>query len=865
MNLHLFPKPGADGHQSSFVRSTTSAEVAQVPDFTTYSQSTIRFKPVQQAPTGAFNQRVSAFTATGYTALCWVFTKAANAEAVVLGASSTMTWNASGYFDGVLDLNTEEAIAATEDLAAGSGLDVWFAFALLDGSSQPEIVMQRTRLFWAPPPDDLPAPTSVTSTIFANLLASTGLWEDGVLSGQLRVESPATTTHGNTTADTTYSDAVTVAGHTGRVYQKTFRVRGLFGLTTFTGGTNIGTINVGGTHSHPTGNPISLTVSDPPQVVYLNRGVAAADRAPRDFLVTVMVRAGATLTLLHNTVDNGLDAWVAAQYVPGVEPYPAEFDGWFIELEEVPETKLDQPTYEALSFSAAGNTDVTPGSSAAATHRAAHHTAVITVAAGAGAYVRTVSLLTTNRKAGDTVTLGLLMPASANPTVEVRSGSSSGTLLQSVTGEVTGSDYHIHAVFNGVAWELLPTSSAAASSSGETVLATVTTTDNTPTDLVVTRGSLLLDASTCRAFSVLGKAFAGGTGATWTPRDSVRNWSAIVASSDGVKQVANSGGNTYTSGDSGATWTARNPGVTLGYLASSADGTKLVSGVNGGNIYTSTDSGVTWVDTGENGSAGAWTGFASSSDGVKLVAVENNGQIYTSTDSGATWTARDSVRLWVSVASSSDGTKLVATVAAGQIYTSTNSGATWTARDSARSWGQVASSTDGVNLVAVVTSSGQIYTSTDSGVNWTPRDSARNWAAVASSSDGSKLLAAETLGFLYTSTDSGVTWTPRDSARIWLGVACAADFSVLSACVGAGYIYTSGSTALEVDMWRFDGFILRNAAVGTAAAVVVPGAYTAQTTWTMAVAEDTSTGALKITFTGENGKTIVSEAEIQWL
>lgn len=286
------------------------------------------------------------------------------------------------------------------------------------------------------------------------------------------------------------------------------------------------------------------------------------------------------------------------------------------------------------------------------------------------------------------------------------------------------------------------------------------------------------------------QTLGGMAGASWTARESSRNWVRVASSADGSKLVALVGnGKIYTSTDSGANWTPRESDRAWWGVASSADGSKLVAAVQGGQIYTSTDSGVSWTPRDSNR---AWAaGMASSADGSKLVALEWDGRIYTSTDSGANWTARESNRQWNSVASSADGSKLAATVDSGQIYTSTDSGVSWTARESSRKWYCVSSSADGSKLVAVEYG-GRIYTSSDSGVSWTARESDRNWFGVASSADGSKLVASVEHGQLYTSSDSGVSWTARESNRYWWNVASSADGSKLVAV--EWNIYTSIAT-----------------------------------------------------------------------
>jgi photosystem II stability/assembly factor-like uncharacterized protein len=295
------------------------------------------------------------------------------------------------------------------------------------------------------------------------------------------------------------------------------------------------------------------------------------------------------------------------------------------------------------------------------------------------------------------------------------------------------------------------------------------------------------------------------TGATWTARNSSRNWLDVASSADGTKLIAAEyDGLLYSSTDSGFTWTARESSRRWLSVASSSDGTRLVAGAYG-HLYTSTDSGLTWTVQ-MTDSDRWWYAVASSADGTKLVAAEEGGLLYTSTDSGVTWTPRITGvnRDWRSVASSADGTKLVAAssytgtydIFGGYLFTSTDSGVTWTARmtDINRKWQSVASSVDGTKLVAAVYG-GLLYTSTNSGVTWTARmtDINRNWRSVASSADGMRLVAAtDSSGLIYTSLNSGLTWTEQSSgSRYWTAVASSADGTKLVASVSGGQLYTS--------------------------------------------------------------------------
>jgi Major tropism determinant N-terminal domain len=51
---------------------------------------------------------------------------------------------------------------------------------------------------------------------------------------------------------------------------------------------------------------------------------------------------------------------------------------------------------------------------------------------GGGIYIATITLQTTNGNAGEKIRLMITLPASANPTIEVRNATSGGTLLKSL-------------------------------------------------------------------------------------------------------------------------------------------------------------------------------------------------------------------------------------------------------------------------------------------------------------------------------------------------------------------------------------------------------------------------------------------------
>lgn len=107
--------------------------------------------------------------------------------------------------------------------------------------------------------------------------------------------------------------------------------------------------------------------------------------------------------------------------------------------------------YEALSFSVAGNTNVSPIANFT------NHTAIVTAGAGAGAYTRTLSILATNATDGKFVRIKVAMPASGNPTVEIRNDSAGGTLLATASPKLTAYNVIYELVFDGAAWVLFRT------------------------------------------------------------------------------------------------------------------------------------------------------------------------------------------------------------------------------------------------------------------------------------------------------------------------------------------------------------------------------------------------------------------------
>jgi hypothetical protein len=178
----------------------------------------------------------------------------------------------------------------------------------------------------------------------------------GSLSG-LRWELPCTSTGTvcNTDVDGSAEEVLTatLSGATGATYRVTLRFRGIVEQRTYTGydaGGAVGAETEGGVNpgyfisgadtpgTVDTFNIYELDISDPPQTYYLNSGTSGMFMVWLiDYLATIPMKAGATVTLTGNSIDKleisnmGPDG--GPVYVPGVPPYPQAYNGQFVQMD----------------------------------------------------------------------------------------------------------------------------------------------------------------------------------------------------------------------------------------------------------------------------------------------------------------------------------------------------------------------------------------------------------------------------------------------------------------------------------------------------------------------------------------------------
>lgn len=159
----------------------------------------------------------------------------------------------------------------------------------------------------------------------------------GNLSGLLW-ELPCTS-KGNTCSTVAAQTVSTVLGGTaGVTYDVQLHFEGIVEQKTYTGGCSDGAYFLtGGASNGDSFNVYELTVSSPPAVYFLNRGTSGINNCyVIDYIKTIRVDAGATLTLLADAVDgaeiSNVDPKGAPLMVPGAsvaQPY----DGQFIQMD----------------------------------------------------------------------------------------------------------------------------------------------------------------------------------------------------------------------------------------------------------------------------------------------------------------------------------------------------------------------------------------------------------------------------------------------------------------------------------------------------------------------------------------------------
>jgi hypothetical protein len=134
-------------------------------------------------------------------------------------------------------------------------------------------------------------------------------------------------------------DDATLQGTPGMLYELTLRVRGVVSEKGYGGGTADGSWYIGGFPIPSTYSYAELTISDPPQVYYLNNGSAVEQCVGLDYTQPVFAITGAVLTITHGDTNAcsaiNQDGAGDPIVIPGIPPAPDPFDGQFVQIDLV--------------------------------------------------------------------------------------------------------------------------------------------------------------------------------------------------------------------------------------------------------------------------------------------------------------------------------------------------------------------------------------------------------------------------------------------------------------------------------------------------------------------------------------------------
>ena len=257
-----------------------------------------------------------------------------------------------------------------------------------------------------------------------------------------------------------------------------------------------------------------------------------------------------------------------------------------------------------------------------------------------------------------------------------------------------------------------------------------------------------------------------------------RNYTKIIISEDGVRQLAITSGssNAYYSSNSGKTWSALAAAKTHQDIAMSDDGKTQYAATNFGLYARNVD-----VDSffyNSFGPYGNTSAVATNNDGSIVVASIGNAlyKILAADPGAAVELTGAGSRAWTSIAISSDVQTIYAVAGTGTIYYSLDGGANWNTYTYSSSdvWRKITTSSNGQYVVAVGPNKPLMY-STNYLQTGNQRRDTRNWSDVSMSRDGKVIAAAVNGGKIYQSYDYGNTWSVAGDStdQNWTSVAVA--------------------------------------------------------------------------------------------
>lgn len=111
-------------------------------------------------------------------------------------------------------------------------------------------------------------------------------------------------TDGVCNCDRLFVSSSVLKGSLARLFSVRIRIRGAVETKQYFNGVTNGYWTVGGTPDDTSLNTYKLTISNPSQTYYLNTGVTGGYCVPLDYMETITIAVGATVTLTADSIDN---------------------------------------------------------------------------------------------------------------------------------------------------------------------------------------------------------------------------------------------------------------------------------------------------------------------------------------------------------------------------------------------------------------------------------------------------------------------------------------------------------------------------------------------------------------------------------
>ncbi len=169
---------------------------------------------------------------------------------------------------------------------------------------------------------------------------------------------------------------------------------------------------------------------------------------------TLLSRANHTGTQAISTVT-GLQTALDSKAADTHSHSAADISAGTFDPARLPVSTTDTPGAVRLAGAFAATVSTADNTNLALLATQPNEVATITAGAGAGGYIHTVTLQSTNAHAGAFITVNVDLAASTNPRIELRNLTSGGTLIDEAIGNGTARRVIFRCVFDGTDWSLV--------------------------------------------------------------------------------------------------------------------------------------------------------------------------------------------------------------------------------------------------------------------------------------------------------------------------------------------------------------------------------------------------------------------------